>query len=322
MTSLREMKEKGYIPQKMYVKLMVGGALSLSKTLITSFRDIKKVRTINQGEERFVRPPRRYELPEYKEGMKYCKSNEKYLRPTLYCNPRAPEVIALANELGAYEKSDYEFAETAFEFVKRNMILEIMPMDSVEATIRRGTGTCFHQISVFIALCRAAGIKARYKMFAMNMIKAWYDTTVNVDPLVKKWYDSMGYFMIEGEGEAYVDGKWVVAHVGPSPERQAAGGVPITKFGEDSLGKWFFALPGTIMHMESIPYGLGGATKLVEKIAPGSMERINASILRQIEQGRKILEEAGGEEAYDRKLRKKIPKTPKIELQMARNIIV
>ncbi len=316
------MKEKGYIPQKMYVKLMVGGALSLSKTLITSFRDIKKVRTINQGEERFVRPPRRYELPEYKEGMKYCKSNEKYLRPTLYCNPRAPEVIALANELGAYEKSDYEFAETAFEFVKRNMILEIMPMDSVEATIRRGTGTCFHQISVFIALCRAAGIKARYKMFAMNMIKAWYDTTVNVDPLVKKWYDSMGYFMIEGEGEAYVDGKWVVAHVGPSPERQAAGGVPITKFGEDSLGKWFFALPGTIMHMESIPYGLGGATKLVEKIAPGSMERINASILRQIEQGRKILEEAGGEEAYDRKLRKKIPKTPKIELQMARNIIV
>ena len=321
MASLREMKEKGYIPQRMYLKLMLGGALSLSKTLLLNLRDLKKVRNMGAGEEKYVRPPRRYELPEYREGMKYCKSNEKYLRPTLYCNPRAPEVIALANELGAYEKSDYEFAESAFEFVKRNMTLEILPMDGVENTIRRGTGTCFHQISVFIALCRAAGIKARYKMFAMNMIKAWYDTTIKVDPLVKKWYDSMGYFMIEGEGEAYVDGKWVVAHVGPTSERQAASGVPITKFGEDSLGNWFFALPGTIMRMESIPYGLGGATRLLKKIAPGSMERVNASILRQIEAGKKLIEEAGGEEAYDAKVRKKLPKTPKMDLQMARNMV-
>jgi len=320
MASLREMKEKGYIPQRMYLKLMLGGAISLSKTLLLNLRDLKKVRNMGAGEEKYVRPPRRYELPEYREGMKYCKSNEKYLRPTLYCNPRAPEVIALANELGAYEKSDYEFAESAFEFVKRNMTLEILPMDGVENTIRRGTGTCFHQISVFIALCRAAGIKARYKMFAMNMIKAWYDTTIKVDPLVKKWYDSMGYFMIEGEGEAYVDGKWVVAHVGPTSERQAASGVPITKFGEDSLGNWFFALPGTIMRMESIPYGLGGATRLLKKIAPGSMERINASILRQIEAGKKLIEEAGGEEAYDAKVRKKLPKTPKMDLQMAGNM--
>ncbi|RLF62177.1 MAG: hypothetical protein DRN31_04425 [Thermoplasmata archaeon] len=320
MASLREMKEKGYIPQRMYLKLMLGGAISLSKTLLLNLRDLKKVRNMGAGEEKYVRPPRRYELPEYREGMKYCKSNEKYLRPTLYCNPRAPEVIALANELGAYEKSDYEFAESAFEFVKRNMTLEILPMDGVENTIRRGTGTCFHQISVFIALCRAAGIKARYKMFAMNMIKAWYDTTIKVDPLVKKWYDSMGYFMIEGEGEAYVDGKWVVAHVGPTSERQAASGVPITKFGEDSLGNWFFALPGTIMRMESIPYGLGGATRLLKKIAPGSMERVNASILRQIEAGKKLIEEAGGEEAYDAKVRKKLPKTPKMDLQMARNM--
>ncbi|MCD6147356.1 MAG: transglutaminase family protein [Thermoplasmata archaeon] len=320
MASLREMKEKGYIPQRMYLKLMLGGAISLSKTLLLNLRDLKKVRNMGAGEEKYVRPPRRYELPEYREGMKYCKSNEKYLRPTLYCNPRAPEVIALANELGAYEKSDYEFAESAFEFVKRNMTLEILPMDGVENTIRRGTGTCFHQISVFIALCRAAGIKARYKMFAMNMIKAWYDTTIKVDPLVKKWYDSMGYFMIEGEGEAYVDGKWVVAHVGPTSERQAASGVPITKFGEDSLGNWFFALPGTIMRMESIPYGLGGATRLLKKIAPGSMERVNASILRQIEAGKKLIEEAGGEEAYDAKVRKKLPKTPKMDLQMAGNM--
>ncbi|RLF45539.1 MAG: hypothetical protein DRN29_06550 [Thermoplasmata archaeon] len=321
MVSLKEIKEKGYLPQRTYLKLMIGGALSLSKVLLTNLGSLKKIRKINPSEERYVRPPRRYELPEYKEGMKYCRSNEKYLRPTLYCNPRAPEVIALANELGAFEKDEYEYAKAAFEFAKEKLTLEILPMDGVENTLRRGTGTCFHLISVFIALCRAAGIKARYKMFAMNMIKAWYDTMINIDPLIKKWYDSMGYFMIEGEGEAYIDGKWVVAHVGPTAERQAAAGIPITKFGEDSLGVWFFALPGTVMRMESMPYGLGGATKLLKKIAPGSMERVNISILKQIERGRKIIEEAGGVEAYDRKARRKGPKMPKIALRDKKEII-
>ncbi|OYT59026.1 hypothetical protein B6U81_06765 [Thermoplasmatales archaeon ex4484_30] len=321
MVSLREIKEKGYIPQRTYLKLMLGGAFTMGKVLLTNLRALKKLRQISPNEERYVRPPRRYKLPKYEEGMKHCNSNEKYLRPTLYCNPRAPEVIALANELGAFEKSDREFAEAAFEFVKEKLTLEILPMDGVEATLRRGTGTCFHLISVFIALCRAAGIKARYKMFAMNMIQAWYNTMIDVDPLVKKWYDSMGYFMIEGEGEAYIDGKWMVAHVGPTAERQAAAGIPITKFGEDSLGIWYFALPGTVMHMESIPYGLGQATKLLKKIAPGSMERVNISILKQIEMGKKIIEEAGGKEAYDEMARRKGPKMPKVKLEEKKEIV-
>ena len=315
MTSIREIKEREYIPQRTYFKLMLGGALSLSKTLLTNIRALKKVRNMGAGELRYQRPQRPYELLSYKEDMQYCTSEEKYLRPTLHCDLGHPDIVAMAHELGAYRLSDREYTEAAFEFVKRNVVLEILPMDGVEATLRRDTGTCFHQISLFIALCRTAGIKARYKMFAMNMIKAWYDATISVDPLIKKWYDSMGYFMIEGEGEAYIDGAWTVAHVGPTPERQAAAGIPITRFGEDSLGKWFFALPGTVMRMESIPYGLGGVTGLLKKIAPGSMERVNASIQQQIQRGREILDEAGGEQAYDAQVRKKsAPKMPKMDL--------
>jgi hypothetical protein len=159
-------------------------------------------------------------------------------------------------------------------------------------------------------------------MFAMNMIKSWYDALVGADHLVKKWYDSMGYFMIEGEGEAYIDGKWVVAHVGPTAERQAAAGIPITKFGEDSLGVWFFAIPGTTMYMESIPYGLGGATNILKTIAPGSMERVNISIQHQNRIGKKIIEEAGGKTAYDAMARKKLgPKAPTIDLSNKKGII-
>jgi hypothetical protein len=322
MVSLREMKDREYIPHGTYLKLLIGGALSLSKVLFSNPSDLRKLRTIQGSEERYARPKRPYELSPYKEEMRCGATDEKYLRPTLYCNPCAPEVVALAHQLGAFQKTDYEFAKAAFEFVKEKLDLEICGMDSVEETIRRGTGTCFHLISVFIALCRCAGIKARYKTFAMNMIQSWYDTMVTPDPLVKKWYDQMGFFMMEGEGEAFIDGKWVPAHVGPTAERQAAGGIPITHFGEGSLGIWFFALPGTTMNMESIPYGLGLGSKLLKKLAPGSMERVNISIQHQNIAGKKIIEDAGGEEAYDAMARKKrTTQSPKLDLSDKKGIV-
>ena len=322
MLSIHEIKEKGLIPQKPQFKMMVGGGLALTKTLILNLADLKKLRKIPANSDRYHRPKRPYDLPTYDSNLKYCHTDEKYLRSTLWCDPTEPEVIALAHQLGAYQKSDREFAEAAFEFVKEKMTLEILPFNSVSETIRRGTGTCIHLISVFIALCRSAGIKARYKMFAMNMIQAWYDTTVNVDPLIKKWYDSMGYFMIEGEGEAYIDGEWVVAHVGPRAERQAAGGIPVTRFGEDSLGTWFFAIPGSIMYMESIPLGLGSALRFLNKLAPGSMERVNISIQKQIEKGKEIITQAGGINPYNLEARKKKgPQTPDLKLKGQEQIV-
>lgn len=322
MVTFREIKDKQLIPQKPQLKMMIGGGLALTKTLILSFSELKKLRKIPSDSERYNRPDRPYDLIQYTPDMKSCTSDEQYLRPTLWCDPTEPEVIALAHQLGAYQKSDREFAEAAFEFVKEKMTLEILPFNPVSETIKRGTGTCIHLISVFIALCRAAGIKARYKMFAMNMIQAWYDTTVNVDPLIKKWYDSMGYFMIEGEGEAFIDGEWMVAHVGPRAERQAAGGIPVTTFGEDSLGNWFFAIPGSIMYMESIPLGLGGALRFLNKLAPGSMERVNISVQKQIEKGKEIINNAGGIQGYNSEARKKKgPITPKLELQGEEQIV-
>lgn len=322
MLSIREIKEKGYLPQKTQLKMMIGGGLALSKTLFLNFTDVKKLRVLPQNAERYVRPKPSYTLSSHESTMEACRSDEKYLRPTLFCNHLEPEVIALAHQLGAYQKTDEEFAEAAFHFVKEKMTLEILPFNRVGKTIQRGTGTCIHLITVFIALCRAAGIKARYKMFAMNMIQAWYDAVVDVDPLIKKWYDSMGYFMIEGEGEAYINGEWKVAHVGPRAERQAAAGIPITKFGEDSLGRWFFAVPGSIMIMESIPLGLGRALIMLKKIAPGSMERVNISIQKQIKKGAEIIEKAGGPEAYDTQARDKNEiQKPSLELQQRKEII-
>ena len=100
--------------------------------------------------------------------MRYSISNEPYLRPTRFCNPREPEIVAMANELGAYELPEHDFAETTYWFVKDHMSFEVVKLDSAGATLKRGKGTCYHLISLFNAICRAAGIKARYKLFAMN----------------------------------------------------------------------------------------------------------------------------------------------------------
>lgn len=321
MTSLREMKEREYIPKKTFVKLVVAGAFSLSKILITNMGDLKKVNKSSVSTKRYVRPPRRYELPVYHEKMQAYESDEKYLRQTRYCNCHSPEIIALANHLGAFKKSDYEFAESAFAFAKRNLDLEIMVLDDVEPTLHRGTGTCLQINSVFVALCRAAGIKARYRLFSVIQSQAMYEEVY--DPLMKRWYDALGYFSIEADIEVFIEGKWVTANAGPTPDRQAAMKSPITKLGESAVGMWFDEIPGTSMLSESLPYGIGLLSQALIRIAPGTVDNINANIQDQISKGKKIIAAAGGEVAYDRQARQQKDKfkMPTIELEK-KNLII
>lgn len=289
--------------QATYWRLMATGTLSLAKLLITSTGDFKRLRQTQASEEHYVRPPRCYDLPPFEPGMQSLASASRYLRATRDCNPHAPEVVAMARHLGAGRLAPRDYVDAAFQFAKEKLYLEILPIDSVEETLRRGTGTCFHLISVFIALCRAAGIPARYKIFAMNTIDAWRESIIDPDPLVKKWYGALGYFLLEGEGEALIDGQWTVAHVGPTAERQAAAGLPVTRLGEDAIGIWFMAKPGTLMRLEALPLGLGGASRFLWRLAPGSMERVSISMMHQQERGAAVLAAAGGREAYDARVR-------------------
>ena len=289
--------------QLTYLNLMIKGVVSVGTLLVTSAGEVLKLRQTSESEEHYTRPRRCYELPGTDGVGRGLRSREKYLHPTRLCDSRVPEVVALAQELGAGRLSDREFAEAAFDFAKNRMTLEIAPIDGVVETLQRGTGTCFGLITVFIALCRAAGIKARYKIFSTTMIDAWRGPTIDADPLLQKWHDSLGYFLLEGEGEAFVDGEWLVAHVGPTAERQAAAGIPISRLGEDAIGSWFQARPGTIMRLESLPPGLAAGSRLLHRISPGSMERVNTSVLREIAKGREVIAAAGSLEAYDRAAR-------------------
>ena len=88
MTQVSEITEQGYTPQELPKQSRLGMGSTLLKMLPKNPAALKKFMVMSPDEERYVRPPREYDLPEYRKGMRYCASNEKYLRPTRWCNPR------------------------------------------------------------------------------------------------------------------------------------------------------------------------------------------------------------------------------------------
>jgi hypothetical protein len=300
-----EIKRKDMMPPLLMIKMNIRGLFSLLTVILLNLGTFREMKN-QQNTPVYHRPVPGYTIQTYTPEMKSSSSEEKYLRPTLFCDCRAPEIIAMAHALGAYQKSDRQFADAAFEFAKREVILEITPLDDVVPTLKRGTGTCLHKISLFIALCRAAGIPARYKFFSLTMLDTWMAPALEHAPLMRKWYDAMGFFLMHGEGEVFIDGKWITADVGAEPPRQASSWMPVTKLGEDSIGLWLFPIPGTTFWRESIPLGLGIPSRiLMKKLVPGQVAGINIGILEQIESGKKRIDELGGEAAYDVEARKR-----------------
>jgi len=319
--SLGYIKRHEFMPNTPFIKLLTKGVVSVLKTSAFHLGEVKKMRVLPADQERYQRPTRPYDIPEHEEGMRCGASDEKYLSATRYCDPSDPRVVAMAHKLGAFQVSDLEFAKRAHDLAKNKMMVEYVPFDSAGDTLERGTGTCFHLANTMVALCRAAGIKARYKVFAMNMIAVWYDKMLGADSFMQKWYDSLGYFLIESETQVFIDGKWMDAVVGPDDGWQATMGDPLSKLGETSLEDWFEAIPGTVMLRESIPYGLPFLGRLMISLAPGSVERVSSNVLKMSIDGRKIIEEAGGPEAYDAMVRAKRTKMPMVTMENRSQIV-
>lgn len=322
MGKLREIREKGYIiPWKM-LKITMGALPALLKAMVKHPVLIMKSNMQARKIEEQLKHELPYEIPEYKPGMPYYKENKRYLRPTHLCNSHAPEIIALANELGAFELEPYEYANNVFNFVKRNIKLAFVGLDREVDTLRRGSGTCIHQLSLMIALLRAGGVPARYRLYSLAVVKSLYENEVAASEVVKEWYDAMGAFMLHGTGEVYIDGEWITADPTFTPEYEAAMGIPLAKLGEDPTGIWNLPVKGTEMVLEGLPYGVGVAWNLLTNwIARGERLKVDISMEKARERGRKILQEMG-EEAYDEMVRKKYKaEIPKITLEKAPQIV-
>ena len=285
-------KKQGQAAHRLWQQSGFGMGFSFAGMLLKHPAAFRALRVMGRNEKRYIRPSRAYEIPFFDQHLKHCTSNEMYLRPTRWCNPREHEVIAVANKLGAYELSDYEFAEAAYWFVKTKLVAEMRPLDNVSPTLKRGTGTCYHLLSVWIALCRAAGIKARYKVFRMMLPDEMMRVEVTEGEAMTANLLNVG--ISEGEGEVRIDGDWIVGHVAMRPEIYARAGLPILNFGEDAIGSTFELIPGTIDRFESIPLRYGIAMKALMWIAPAAMERASIAIADTLPQGREVIDDAGG----------------------------
>lgn len=303
MGTLKEWKDKGYFFDLNWVKT-IGGALP--SLFFLALRHPLLVINANKGcpdGPQNLRPKKLpYEIPKFTEDMKYCNSSERYLRPTFLCDPLDPDIIAMANKLGAYEKPDWDYAEGVFKFVNGNVRIDFSPPKTAGECLRWGNGTCIDKLSLFNALCRAGGVKARYRLYSPQGVEALYNLYMSADPLIQKWVDSLNFFVLHGSGEAYIDGKWVVSDVSADFYHAHPNNIPIPHFGENPADLWIKPAKG-IWQPEGIPIGFKFLASLPFLMFRGTGRAINKNILENYEEGKKILETIDLDE-YDKKVRK------------------
>jgi hypothetical protein len=229
--------------------------------------------------------------------------NEKYLRPTRLCKPNAPEIVALAKKLGAWEKSDRDYAEAIFNFM-RQIKFEFNPLKKEVDVLKTNKGVCLDQQSLAIALARAGGIPARYSIIALVFSPPVRDV-LTVDPIFKEVYDALGFWEMHGAAEFMIDGKWIGTDVTFSDAATAGLGLPMPKFGSADVGLGV-APPEIIVNFEGFPFGYGIIMKLSMLFMRSMADRINAAIEEITENGRKLLEEIGVEKYNEMVLSKKV----------------
>jgi hypothetical protein len=171
-------------------------------------------------------------------------------------------------------------------------------------TLKIGEGMCIDKTHLFIALCRAGGIPARFRMAQQAFSQNIYEHLTETDPIMREWYNSTGYFLLHMMAEAYIDGEWVPADFSMDYRYEAALGLPLSRLGDEPEGTWSWAVPGSVIRCEVLPPFF---TFLIS-----IMMRLNTSMFLSLQErmeneglqmGIDALKEAGGVEAYDKRVR-------------------
>ena len=90
------------------------------------------------------------------------KKFTKFLRSTYGCEADNPEILKKLEAISGIETDKTKIVEKIFLWVRDNIRYELDPLVGAVNLLKRKTGACVDKSSLFIALCRAAGIPARY----------------------------------------------------------------------------------------------------------------------------------------------------------------
>ena len=237
-------------------------------------------------------------------------THQKYLRSTRMCECDAIEIRAMAKKLGAMEKDVMEYAKSIFYFVKNQKYLVFKPMVGALGVLRSKGGVCLDQMNLLIALARAGGIKARYRLYAFTPAEEMIDIMLTDDPVLRETYEMLGFLdSLHGCAELYINGRWIQLDPTFSDELEAGMGLPIAKFGEEPT--WRTRIPERDIVFEGFPVFFKNMLVALAFILRDTVDKVNSKLDEVRENGRKIIEEIGREE-YNRK-KKRFKKLPSME---------
>ncbi len=239
-------------------------------------------------------------------------SDEKYLRPTRLCNCDAPEIRAMAKKLGAYEKEPLEYAKEIFYFVKNQKFLVFKPMGGALGVLKSKGGVCLDQMSLLIALARAGGIKARYRLYAFEPTDEMADVMLRDDPVLMETYQMLGFLdSLHGCAELYIDGEWIQLDPTFSDALEAGMGLPIAEFGEEPA--WRVRIPERDIIFEGFPVMFKSILTGLALALRNTVDGVNAKLDEVRAKGMQILQEIGKEEYNRRKKKQMRVELPSIE---------
>ncbi|MFZ5830598.1 MAG: transglutaminase-like domain-containing protein [Planctomycetota bacterium] len=84
-----------------------------------------------------------------------------YLGPSPLIESRDPKIRTLAKQIPADKEAAWEKVEAIYDWVREEVEYKNGPIKGALAALRDGNGDCEELTSLFIAICRAAGIPAR-----------------------------------------------------------------------------------------------------------------------------------------------------------------
>ncbi len=108
---------------------------------------------------------RRRPLPESLQGWKRPLRVDRRLRRYLGKSPQIetthPRIKRLSRELAADAASDWALVQRYYDWVRENITYREGPLKGALRALEDGSGDCEEMTSLFVALCRAAGVPAR-----------------------------------------------------------------------------------------------------------------------------------------------------------------
>jgi hypothetical protein len=222
--------------------------------------------------------------------------NVKYLRPTRFCESDAVEIRALAHELRAEAESDIKFAQAAFNWVKDKKYLVFKPISGALQTFKTKGGVCLDQLSLLVAIARAGGIPARYRLYGLAPTQELYDAMVAPNPIIKETYETLGFIdAMHGEAELKVNGTWINGDPTFSDELSVGMGIPISELGGEP--GWRVRVPKSVdIRFEGFPILFRHFFIPLLIILRKTVDGINDSLDDIRENGRIILDKISIEE--------------------------